>query len=127
MTISQDEVTSVSTHGQQLLLRESNMDSFTTSYNDKWIDPLTPRMLDLLEKMMRNLENYDYVGGKPFTTVSYELYGTTSAWWIILYVNGYMHPDEVSSGSLLKVPTDAAIQQFLQDTKIDNIGKTVTT
>lgn len=103
------------------------MDIVTSAYNDPMPDALTPRMLALLELLKKDCRSYNYVGGKPFTTISFELYNTTSAWWIILYLNGYMHPDEVSSGSLLKVPSSEIIQVFLQETKVNNVGKRVTT
>ena len=127
MAITQDEVLSVSTHGAKLLLRGSNMDTFTTNYGEDWVDPLTPRMLSILEQLKKDCVQYAYVDGRPLTTISQELYGTTSAWWVILYINGYMHPDEISSGASLKVPSPEIIQLFLQSTKVNNIGQTVTT
>ncbi len=127
MNLTQEQVRSVSTHGELLLLRGENMDTFVTSYGDQWVDPLTPRITDLQEVFQDSLTQYKYIGGKPITTVSYELYGTTSAWWIILYLNGIMHPDEMSDGMTLKVPTPEAIQSLTRDTVVNNIGKVIRT
>lgn len=126
MAITQEQAQSVSSNAQRLLLRGENMDVFTTAYNDQWIDPLSPRIISILDRM-RNLEQYKYVGGKPITTVSFELYGTTSAWWIILYVNGYMHGDEIADGTTLKVPRQMDIDILLQETAKNNKGKVIRT
>jgi len=122
---TQSQLQSVSSHVTKKLLRAENMDTFTTELGDSWIDPLDPRILNILETLSGDLELYTYVAGKSITTVSYELYGTTSAWWIILYVNGYMHPDEISDGALLKVPTGNAMAILLQETGKNNRGKEV--
>lgn len=127
MAITQEQAQSVSTHAQVQLLRGENMDTFTTTYNDSWVDPLTPQMLDTLDRMRSRLKQYKYVGGTPMTTVSFDLYGTTSAWWIILYLNGYMHPDEISDGITLKVPDILDIQSMLRLNVIDNVGRVVVT
>lgn len=126
MAITQEQILSVSSHGQKLLLRGENMDIFTTAYNDQWIDPLSPRIINILDRM-KQLDQYKYVSNKPITTVSYELYGTTSAWWIILYLNGYMHPDEIADGATLKVPRSVDIDILLQETAKNNKGKVIIT
>lgn len=126
MSLTQTQITALSTHGSKLLLRAENMETFVTSYGDSWVDPLSPRIVDLLDKVKKDLQPYNYTGGKPLTTVSYELYNTTSAWWIILYVNGYMHPDEISDGAILKVPSGESIQVLLRESAKNNRGKVVT-
>ena len=122
---TQSQLQSVSSNVTKKLLRGENMDTFTTELGDSWVDPLDPRILNILETLSSDLELYTYVAGKSITTVSYELYGTTSAWWIILYVNGYMHPDEISDGALLKVPTGDVMATLLQETAKNNRGKEV--
>ena len=122
---TQAQLQTVSSHVNKRLMRGENMDTFTTELGDSWIDPLDPRISNILETLSDDLELYTYVGGKSITTVSYELYGTTSAWWIILYVNGYMHPDEISDGALLKVPTSSAMSTLMQDAASNNRGREV--
>lgn len=126
VNLTQEQLSGVSTHSLKALLRAENMDTFTTSLGDEWVDPLDPRITNIIESLQGDLEPYTYVAGKAITTISYELYGTTSAWWIILYVNGYMHPDEISDGSSMKVPSAASINVLLQTTAKNNRGTQVT-
>lgn len=126
VSATNDQLQSVSTHVNRKLMRGENMDTFTTTLGDPWVDPLSPRIINILEEVKKDLTPYVYVGGKSITTVSFELYGNTSAWWIILYVNGYMHPDEISDGATLKVPSGQAIKTLLQETEKNNRGRQVT-
>lgn len=82
-------------------------------FNKKWIDPLSPFIIKLrrLDKSKMRQARYD---GKPLTTISYQLYGTTSLWWILLLINGYAHPDEIQRGAVLLVPNAVDIQKVIQ-------------
>lgn len=126
VSATNDQLRSVSTHVNRKLMRGENMDTFTTSLGDTWVDPLSPSISNILTQASDDLVQYTYVGGKSITTVSYELYGNTSAWWIILYINGYMHPDEISDGATLKVPSAESMQVLLQETAKNNKGMEVT-
>jgi hypothetical protein len=121
-----EELRAVSTHVNKKLMRGENMNTFTTSLGDEWVDPLDPAIINIIDQVSKQCDQYTYVAGKSITTVSYELYGNTSAWWIILYINGYMHPDEISDGATLKVPTREAIETLIQEAKKNNRGKEVT-
>lgn len=126
LAFSQSQLQAVSSAVQKQLLRSEHMDVFTTALGDQWIDPLSPAVINIINTARKNTTLYSYVGGKPLTTVSFELYDTTSAWWIILYINGYMHPDEISDGATLKVPTTDVIQTLLQVSAQNNRGTQVT-
>jgi hypothetical protein len=126
VSATNDQLMAVSTHVNRKLMRGENMGSFTTSLGDKWVDPLDPKIQNILKTVRKDLIQYTYVAGKSITTVSFELYGTTSAWWIILYLNGYMHPDEISDGATLKVPSEGAIMTLLQEAARNNRGREIT-
>lgn len=125
LTITQSQVSAVSSFGVLGLLRAQNMGTFTTSLGDTWVDPLDPAIVNILSTLSASAQLYTYTAGKAITSVSQELYGTTSAWWIILYLNGYMHPDEISDGAVLKVPSQQALTVLLQTTAQNNKGKQV--
>ena len=45
-----------------------------------------------------------YQGNIPFTTLSYQIYGTTYLWWLICIVNNIKNPfDPANSGKTLKI------------------------
>lgn len=126
VSLTQSQIASVSSSAVKTLLRAENMGTFTTAYGDEWVDPLDPRIINMLDNFDNSLEQYTYIAGKPITTASFELYGTTSAWWIILYLNGVMHPDEIPDGKVLNVPTREAMAVLLQTTAKNNRGQQVT-
>lgn len=67
-----------------------------------WYDPLDPRILRVLDRV-KVLAMHAYVG-EPITTISHAFYRTVSAWWIIVAFNGYLHPDEIPQGTMLRIP-----------------------
>lgn len=73
-----------------------------------WVDALHPNMNFKFKKQDYKLVTYRR--SIPLTTMSQEVYGTTSLWWLILRVNGVMHPDELNDGERLKVPSLDAIK-----------------
>ena len=125
--LTQSQISAVSTQALKKMLRAENMGTFTTSLGDKWVDPLDPTITNLIDTLSKDLEQIKYIVGTPMTTISNQLYGYTSAWWIILYINGYMHSDEISDGAILKVPTAIAMNNVLRETAANNRGKEVTT
>ncbi len=124
--LTQQQLSSVSSFASKRFLRAEHMNTFTTSLGDKWVDPLDPAIMSILEKVSKDLEQITYVAGTPLTTISFERYDTTSAWWIILYVNGYMHENEIADGAPLKVPSAVVMESLLKET-VNNVGKRVTT
>lgn len=121
---TQQQLAAVSTFASKRLLRAENMGTFTTSLGDMWVDPLDPALTKIIEKLSKDLEQITYVSGTPLTTISFERYDTTSAWWLILYINGYMHENEISDGAPLKVPSVAAIEALSKEIE-NNVGKRV--
>ena len=126
VNLTQSQIASVSSAAVKALLRAENMGTFKSAYGDEWVDPLDPRIINMLSDFENDLEQYTYVSGKTITTVSFELYGTSSAWWIILYLNGIMHPDEIPDGKVLRVPSRSAMAVLLQTTAKNNRGQQVT-
>lgn len=126
LNVTQEDLSAVSTFAVKGLLRAENMGTFTTTLGDQWVDPLDPTITNILTTLKSDTQLYTYTAGMAITTVSQELYGTTSAWWIILYLNGYAHPDEISDGASLQVPSVLAIQTLLRTTAQNNKGTTVT-
>lgn len=125
--LTQAQISSVSSMALKKVLRAENMGTFTTSLGDEWVDPLDPNIINLVDKFKNSLEQYKYVAGLPMTTISYRLYGYTSAWWIILYLNGYMHENEISDGAMLRVPSAISMNAILREAAANNKGKEVTT
>lgn len=75
----------------------------------EWLDPLDLAYSNALNKT-RTIGPHRYMG-EPITTVAYQHYGSTSAWHVILSFNGYLHQDEIPSGTDLEIPD---LQQFLE-------------
>lgn len=46
-----------------------------------------------------------YAAGHEDHQLSYQCYSLTSMWSIILYLNGYQHPDEIPPGATLNLPS----------------------
>ena len=92
-------------------LRSNFMDVVENPFGEAWIDPLSDGITQLLRQSSKNYELYRHEG-YPLTSVSYKFFGTTSLWYVILYINGYLHPDEISLGEELKIP-DLQIAQTL--------------
>jgi hypothetical protein len=90
-----------------------------------WVDALNPNMN--LKFQVGDYRMVTYKRSYPLTTMSNEWYSTTSLWWLILRVNGIMHPDELEEGVTLKIPTLEAIKRTLNPTiKVSKKGKVVT-
>lgn len=95
------------------------------SFNDKsWIDPLDSRLTRILSGRIPYTE-IKYAKKKPLTTISMEFYRTTSLWWIILRMNGYLHPHDIPDGASLKLPSLRYIQSRLTTVTRSNKGKIV--
>lgn len=89
-----------------------------------WVDPLTVDMQSLLN-MTDTRTPIQWTSNMKITTLSYQVYGTTSLWAIILYLNGYSHPDEIPAGATLLLPSQSAIDSLKSDTQLieSNKGK----
>lgn len=68
----------------------------------EWLDPLDDRFHRALDRTT-SLRPHVYYN-EPITTISHQYYGTTSAWFLILAFNGYLHPDEISTGQEIEIP-----------------------
>lgn len=88
-------------------------------FNKDWIDPLNP-VIRRLRKLDKSTMQPIVYNGQKITTLSFQVYGTTSLWYVPLYVSGYCHPHEVPHGSVLYFP---ALQKITDLFKIDNKSK----
>jgi hypothetical protein len=110
--LTTNQIKSTSTHVDTSVLWSTLMTTADDPLTGKWVDPLTLSMTNLLD-LAKNSTPYAYTGKDKITTISYMFYGTTSMWAILLYVNGYMHPDEIPSGAVLNIPAKTDIQAIL--------------
>lgn len=90
----------------------ANGDLFDALNNRAWFDPLNERVVRAFSTVYSELV-VPYEG--PITTLSMTHYGTTSAWWIILAYNGFVHPDDIEEGTSVRIPELAPIVEALSD------------
>lgn len=121
----------LSTHGNSEMARASFMQDvdhqFKTKldltkdsdsrFNKPWVDPLDPELMSRLRFKESDMLDYAYDGVTPITNISYNLYGTTTLWYVIVYVNGLLNPLEIPGGTVLKVPKkDVLAEKFRKKT-----------
>lgn len=88
-------------------------------------------MVDFLDgRVLRALRDAPSNGSivkdaSPLTTSVHSATGTTTVWWLIVMYNGYLHPDEIPDGTVLKIPNLASIRDALAKSK-QGLGKIVT-
>lgn len=82
--------------------REKFMASVPSKEYDEppWIDPLDPRVQKLLKGQ---IAGYIVYSGQAITTISYNAYRTTTLYWLILMVNGYLFAEDIPYGTKLKI------------------------
>ena len=115
---------------------QSQIDSILTStFYDKGYDPSTvmhsyelvypdgrtENYLDYADWDYRSIVRsislftpYKYNGYEKFTTIMYNTYGTTSCYRIVLTFNGFIHPYEIESGSIINLPDAQQLGQILK-------------
>lgn len=122
LTISQAQ--SVSTHANPTYQWSTFLAESSDPVLGAWVDPLTVDMSILLDSS-KLMSPVTITENMPITTVSYNLYGTTSLWSVILYLNGFMHPDELPPGTTLIVPSRNAVDSIINKNKLEqsNYGK----
>lgn len=82
---------------------------------EPWYDPLDPAMTRIMDfNIPFSLYQYQ---GEGLTTLSYQMYKTTTAWWVILMFNGFVHPDEIPAGTELRIPDLASLKAVIERTK----------
>ena len=87
-----------------------------------WYDPLDFTVNSIFNgNIPVTFETYS---GEPITTLSYRITGNTTFWWVILMFNGFLHPDEIPIGTVLRIPSYTAVMQKLTDVK-SQTGKIV--
>lgn len=78
----------------------------------EWYDPLDPKIAKIIsEAAVTDYYVYDYQ--EPITSIASKKTGTTSTWWIILQFNGFLHPDEITPGTTLRIPDLRAVTTSL--------------
>ena len=94
-----------STNMNQQFLRSNFVPTVEVTINNapvQVLDVLNPEYIRLLENLVpASVVNYD---GRPITTVSFNSYGNTSAWWFIVATSGYTHPLQIPKGYALPIP-----------------------
>jgi hypothetical protein len=113
----------ISTLYSNNLARGPQLDVFSNSLQEQWIDPLTPSFIKFLKSNFKYV-SYTFVASEPLTTLSYRFYDTTSLWYLLLYVNGFMHPEEIPAGAILKIPYKDDIDFLLTETRQTRSGQT---
>lgn len=73
------------------------------------VDPLSQVILDMCAAVT-TYDEYFYREGDRFTTLVYNVYGTTTIGWFVLYYNGVMSPLELVGGMLLRFPNLSEIE-----------------
>lgn len=101
-----------------MVIETQNTDTYIDFFSDKSI------------KMVQNLQRHSlhtFTAGQKLTKISYDYYGTTTLWWVILVYNGFFHPLEVPYGIVLLIPYIADIDEELLSTndKLNFIGQLI--
>lgn len=84
-----------------------------SKYNKDWIDPLSSPMRRILKLNKAQMQRVIYAG-TPISTLSQQVYGTVSLWYVILMINGYCHPQEVERGATLYLPSRQQLDGILK-------------
>ena len=88
------------------------------------INYLDPSVYKALQNVT-NYQLYTFSDKDKLVNISYQAYNTTSAWWLILMYNGYLHPYEIPNGTTLKIPSLFDLTSNLYNSN-SNIGQVVT-
>lgn len=88
--------------------------SYTGADGQSWIDPMSPNLVKLLN--LPRTDRYVYAKRKPLTTVSFEVYGNTSLWFLILSCTDYIHPHQIPIGEVILLPSVTAVGALLKET-----------
>lgn len=65
-------------------------------------------------KRIRNSRSIRYNGYEKFTTIVHRVYGNTTIYRLIMIFNGFMHPYEIESGAVIKLPDPVELSTLLQ-------------
>lgn len=84
-----------------------------SKFNKQWVDPLSPVLLKLRKLDKGAMQRITYTG-QPITSLAYQLYGTTSLWYVLLLINGHAHPQEIPNGAVLYVPNLRDLEGLLK-------------
>jgi hypothetical protein len=69
----------------------------------------------------------EYSNSKPVTTLSFEIWGTTALWPVIVACSDYIHPHEIPTGEVFYVPdVNGIISIIKSDSKESLSGKVIT-
>lgn len=125
--LSQQEAEAVSTFADAAYLWSTLLGETDDPVTGAWVDPITVDVQQLLE-LSKDTKPVQYTRGTKITTLSYQMYGTTSLWAVLLYLNGYQHPDEIPAGAVLNIPSKASLNRVLIEAReaSSNYGKTFT-
>ena len=71
--------------------------------SENQIDLLNPKIVKLFD-YITNYNTHVYQAHEKIVTLSYNYYGTTSLWWLIILASGQIHPYEIQPGTTLLLP-----------------------
>ena len=92
---------------------------------DYQISPFSKKFQKLLE-LPRPLR-LEYLTLTPVTTYSYQIWGTSSLWYLIVACSDYNHPHEIPSKTLIYVPTLQSILGVIKTESSNSLaGKVIT-
>ena len=72
--------------------------------SEQTVDLLNPKLHKIFD-YVTYYANYTYRNHEKVVNISYNSYGTTSLWWLILLASGQIHPYEILPGTNLLLPS----------------------
>ena len=82
-------------------------------YSDNYIlSTIIPYLKDKADIKLYSKEEASEYYGQPMK-FSYDEYGSTEFWWIILAINGYFNPREFTGWTQLVIPSMSTIEQII--------------
>lgn len=97
----------LSTNSNPQFLLEKLIPKLEYADGSVWIDPMHPQFERFLS--LPRLNQFEYNSSMPITTQSFQIYGTTSLWWLILCCSEAVHPHCIPNKAVILVPTAQAI------------------
>ena len=102
----------ISTRVDTKFLISELFESLEYAEGEYWLN-IHDKRVETLLKLPRSV-NITYTGDKNVTTLSYETYGTTSLWWLIVTCSGYTHAHEIPYNTDISVPEFLVIQSTFE-------------
>lgn len=115
----------LSTNANNQYLLENFAPVETGSDGKKYRDFDSHKLYELIRSLNLYL-GYDWSDEEQITSLSYNIYGNTTEFWMIQFYNGFLDSLELTGGAFLKLPIPQEIEVALKKFEITNeIGQTV--